>query len=95
MIIDDDDTITLSSGRKLYANRGIVGLGVGRDGASGLVFGGYDQGITSNAAADGRQRFCDMSIDAIDAIDAIVDDDERREIALFMMEAWARWGFGK
>ena len=42
--VDDDDTVTLPSGKTISANGGIIGLGVGRASHVGL-HGGYDDNL--------------------------------------------------
>ena len=88
MIFDDDkDEYTLASGRVLYANLGIFGLGP-TDGTpnamtTGGLYNGYDgvyyEGDPSDTAdSDGRTR--------------ALTPDERREIAVEMIARWRAWG---
>jgi hypothetical protein len=74
-----ESTYTLSSGRRIYANRGIFGLC-----EEMRLHEGYDGAVYTDVGA-GEWR--DPTDD-----DAPLTKPERDEIAGFMVERWARWG---
>lgn len=65
------------TGRKMEANRAIVGLKLGEDTGDGRVFGGYDQVL----------RYWDEEGSVIP-----FTPEERKELAEFMADAWRQWG---
>lgn len=69
----------LSSGRRFYANGGILGLGPGDD---ETVSEGYDGDVED---PDGGVRFGN-------GLEGRFTPDEKREIAEEMMRRWAKWG---
>ncbi len=72
---DADDHYTLSTGRKFYANNGILGLGPELD---DLLSEGYDGTVWE----DDERRDPDYKT---------FTKAERREIAAAMIDRWKRW----
>lgn len=80
----DRDTYELSTGRRFYANRGILGLDPDpyEDDWQSRLTGGYDQSIDEGRPSAGEHG--DPA--------GILTPAERREIAEYQIKLWAEWG---
>lgn len=74
---DKDKVEFECTGRKLEANRAIIGLKLGEDTGDGRVFGGYDHAF----------RYWDDEGNVIP-----LTPEERKELAEFMASEWRKWG---
>lgn len=78
MTNDDHGNFTLSTGRTFCANRGLISVGEG-DFKPWELYAGYDNSLGTGEWDDVRDEPADFT------------DDEKREIADFMIERWTRF----
>ena len=71
----------LSSGRRIYAHDGVLGLKPGEGPDAGRLAGGYDDMIEDQQGLLVEE----------DGDDARLTAEERKEIADLMIDSWRRW----